>query len=506
MCQDVGGTKQPRGPPVDTLLLHPILSNGGGMVPNEPLEHRFCKMAATDYLKIEPSLEEEGGRPSRTNGATTGQQLTTVGTTMSAALPTHEPPSGLWRWNKDDATNNNTKIPPFSTRRRQWSVALFAVTTVLLFADQNLMAPNLTAIARTFAMTDAERDQKLAGDIALAFFVLGAPASLVVGCLGDDPRYNRAHLFGLTVGLGEGACLLTYFCQTYRQLYLCRAVTGLALGGALPLLYSVLGDLYSARDRHVVNAVVGMGTGVGISLGQGVAGLVGPTWGWRLPFVLISVPALVCAALVVGTVDDPPRGGMEEAVLHEQQHQSHVEGSDEDSDISPRVEMMPLHQDDDSLPRSQSTTHYMDSDALAQPQATHDESRKDSPTMLNAVSDRYSRRHNIWMHWKTFVSLIKTPTVILCLLQGAPGCVPWGIVNSFLNDFLSENRGMSVEVRPVAAQSHRDSLALLTFFQRIRRQPPWSFSSLVWAIFAALSWVVAWVPTCTHATSAIHRS
>jgi hypothetical protein len=30
---------------------------------------------------------------------------------------------------------------------RRWAMILFSVTTVLLFADQNLMAPNLTAIA-----------------------------------------------------------------------------------------------------------------------------------------------------------------------------------------------------------------------------------------------------------------------------------------------------------------------------------------------------------------------
>jgi len=41
-------------------------------------------------------------------------------------------------------------------------------------ALQNLMAPNLTAIANDFGFTAAERDQKLGGEIALGFFVLGA--------------------------------------------------------------------------------------------------------------------------------------------------------------------------------------------------------------------------------------------------------------------------------------------------------------------------------------------
>jgi hypothetical protein len=63
------------------------------------------------------------------------------------------------------------------------------------------------------------------------------------------------------------------------------------------------------------------------------------------------------------------------------------------------------------------------------------------------------------VHWNAFRSLLSTPTVVLSLLQGAPGCVPWGIVNTYLNDFLSENRGMTVEVR-----SGTTSVATETFW------------------------------------------
>ena len=280
------------------------------------------------------------------------------------------------------------------------------------------MSPNLTAIARDFGFDDNQRDQKLGGDIALAFFVLGAPASFIVGCLGDT--HNRSRLFALTVGIGEGACFATFFAQTYRELYCCRAITGFALGGALPLIYSVLGDLYAAEDRHFVNAIVGIGTGAGISLGQGVAGFLGPTLGWRLPFLVISVPALLCAALVLFTVDDPERGSMEEAVLNNQG----MECADLPACIP--VEMAPLHE------RTQRPPLCVDVDALAQ---SPDEDTKDE-----------TEAPNLSAYWQTFWSLLSTPTVVLSLLQGAPGCVPWGIVNSFLNDYLSENRGMSVEV------------------------------------------------------------
>jgi MFS family permease len=154
-------------------------------------------------------------------------------------------------------------------RRRDWkrlyAIGLYSVTTILLYADQNLLAPNLSQVATEFGFSDDERDRKLGGDISLAFFLLGAPASLIIGCWGDHS--NRMVLTGWTIGLGEGACFATYFSQTYQHLYICRALTGLSLGGALPLMYSVLGDWFGADDRHLVTAVVGMGTGLGDCVG-----------------------------------------------------------------------------------------------------------------------------------------------------------------------------------------------------------------------------------------------
>ncbi len=43
--------------------------------------------------------------------------------------------------------------------RSLYPVAIFCVTSALLFADQNLMAPNLTEIAKSFDFDERERDK-----------------------------------------------------------------------------------------------------------------------------------------------------------------------------------------------------------------------------------------------------------------------------------------------------------------------------------------------------------
>lgn len=111
--------------------------------------------------------------------------------------------------------------------RRRRIVSLYIITITILYADLNLVAPNLSIIADEFGMTDDERDVKLGGLLALGFFLVGAPVSYIVGWLADSR--NRSPLFAATVFVGELACLCTTFVKGYWQLYICRCVVWLGL-------------------------------------------------------------------------------------------------------------------------------------------------------------------------------------------------------------------------------------------------------------------------------------
>ena len=118
-------------------------------------------------------------------------------------------------------------------RKELYSVILLAIISLFLFADQNLMAPNLTQIGNEFGFTPAERDIKLGGNISFAFWVLGGLITLGIGYLTD--LISRKNLFIVVIIFGEIPCVLTGFAQNYDQLFWLRAATGIAIGGALPL-------------------------------------------------------------------------------------------------------------------------------------------------------------------------------------------------------------------------------------------------------------------------------
>ena len=182
------------------------------------------------------------------------------------------------------------------------------IISFFMFADQNLMGPNLTLIAEEFGMTDV-KDQYLGGLIPLVFWLLGGTVTLFIGYCTD--LMSRKNLFVLIVFVGEIPCLLSSFADTYSEFFILRALTGIGIGGIIPLTYSILGDLYSTKERIKVVTLIGLASGLGIATGQLVAGMMSESVGWRLPFILFSAPNFIMGIVFLLTVKEPSRGQMD---------------------------------------------------------------------------------------------------------------------------------------------------------------------------------------------------
>jgi predicted MFS family arabinose efflux permease len=136
--------------------------------------------------------------------------------------------------------------------------------------------------------------------------------TLGIGYLTD--LVSRKTLFTWVIVLGEIPCLLTGFVQNYHQLFWLRAATGIAIGGALPLTFSLIGDYFSHRNRAAAAAYITTAQGLGIAVGQLLAGFLGPAYGWRIPFIIVGIPNFFFILLFWLTVKEPPRGNTEDAL------------------------------------------------------------------------------------------------------------------------------------------------------------------------------------------------
>lgn len=326
---------------------------------------------------------------------------------------------------------------------KYYTIFLLSLTVFFLFADQNLLAPNLSQIAEEFNFSDHEKDKKLGGYIAFGFFIIGGPASILIGHCTD--LFNRVKLFGYVVIFGEISCILTAFSRTYVELLLCRIMTGVSVGGATPIVFSLLGDIYPEDERVYVSTLIGLALAAGIAFGQLVAGMVGPSYGWRLPFILIAVPAMICALLVYFTVEEPERGSQERVVKELEESSSEI--------INP-IMLNRLEDESEKIrQKEEQKDHVMDGEEDISSVYLLNYHAISEKTYTPATSSSGSYTSSLTTMEKLKI-IFSTPSIDLIFLQGLPGCLPWGVILIFMNDFLSNEGGLSV----------REATLLVTLF------------------------------------------
>lgn len=184
---------------------------------------------------------------------------------------------------------------------------LMLLMMVLLNADQMVMSPNIGMIEEEFGITDRQ-----IGYIAGSFTIIGAIISLIWGYLSD--RFSRKNLLLFAVLVGEIPCFLTAFAVNFTQLFILRALSGIGMGALFPVIFSFTGDTFGEEERPKVNAMLSTAISLGAIVGMIVAGFLGGTYGWRLPFILVSVPNVFIAILFYIIVKEPERGASEVAV------------------------------------------------------------------------------------------------------------------------------------------------------------------------------------------------
>jgi len=319
---------------------------------------------------------------------------------------------------REGASTSNTprheRLESIGCWERRKVITLYLITITILFADMNLLAPNLSIVAEEFGMDDDERDLKLGGLLAFGFFIVGAPISYIIGWMAD--HYNRSPLFAATIFFGEIGCLFTVFVHTYWQLYICRVMTGVSIGSALPIVYSLLGDLYTANQRPTIAAFVSTGSGLGMGIGQIIAGSLDS---WRLPFLIVAIPGMLCAILLL-FVKDPVRGGMEAAYLETQRHRNI-----RDEEVSSRLSASESSEGIATYISNVTSNNVLQNCGMncqeSGSQIELQERKSDVCDTENTDNENTVTSSIVSCKGNDTVTLLKTPSVLLTILQAAPG-------------------------------------------------------------------------------------
>ena len=62
------------------------------------------------------------------------------------------------------------------------------------------------------------------------------------------------------------------------------------------------------------------------------------------------------------------------------------------------------------------------------------------------------------LDWGKLKRMVATPSNICVIMQGLPGSLPWGVLLTFLNDFLARDQHLSIGVATAVSRSCRSRL------------------------------------------------
>jgi len=169
---------------------------------------------------------------------------------------------------------------------------LLGVFGLVWAADaMQVLAVGFTAasIAKTFGLTVPQALQT--GTLFFFGMLVGAA---VFGRLAD--KYGRRRVLLITVACDAVFGLLSAFAPGFEVLLALRFLTGVAVGGTLPVDYAMMAEFLPSRNRGrwlvILEGFWAVGTVV-IALAAWAASLAGVEDAWRYIFVVTAAPALI---------------------------------------------------------------------------------------------------------------------------------------------------------------------------------------------------------------------
>lgn len=178
-------------------------------------------------------------------------------------------------------------------------IAAFFVGWAIVYADRTSLYPMLGVIGNQFHLTATQT-----GAITTTYFLVYVAAQIPVGALADRMGAKRL-LVGLYLLAGLGLMAVGLLATNYLTLLLFIAIHGVGAGVYYPSAYTVTMNTVPRELRGFSSAIINSGMSVGLALGLAVAGPVYLlTNNWRVPFLALSIPTILMAAVYFVLVRD----------------------------------------------------------------------------------------------------------------------------------------------------------------------------------------------------------
>jgi MFS family permease len=203
----------------------------------------------------------------------------------------------------------------FSSAYAWWVVFVLCVASIVAFIDRQIINLLVGPIKQDLGLTDVQIS--LLQGVAFALF--HAALAVPLGRLAD--RYNRKWIIIIGIICWSIACAGSGMVSGFLGLFVMRMLIGSGEATLSPAGYSMLAD-YFPREKlgKAISFFLGsgfIGSGIALIFGGAILASIGsadavtlPLMGevrsWQAAFLIVSLPGLLCVALML-TVREPPR-------------------------------------------------------------------------------------------------------------------------------------------------------------------------------------------------------
>ncbi|MEO7019424.1 MAG: MDR family MFS transporter [Ktedonobacteraceae bacterium] len=191
---------------------------------------------------------------------------------------------------KSSNLHNEYEQPVFS--RRETLFTMYGVLMVMLLAslDQTIVS---TAMPDIIASLNGFSEYTW---VTTAYLLTSTVMVPIYGKLSDIFGRKPIFMIGVTVFLIGSA--LSGVSQTMLQLILFRGFQGIGAGALMPIAMTVVGDLFTARERGKWQGITGAIFGLSAILGPTLGGWISDNFTWRWVFY-VNLPIGIVAMLVL---------------------------------------------------------------------------------------------------------------------------------------------------------------------------------------------------------------
>jgi predicted MFS family arabinose efflux permease len=201
---------------------------------------------------------------------------------------------------QDQATSGpGTGDMATSNAYRGYVLVILTLVYAVNFMDRYALVAMAEHIRLDLGLTDGQIGLLTGFAFSLLYAVVGFPMAFIAD------RVGHVRVIAASIALWSFMTMLGGRATGFLTLAATRVGVGIGEAGGTPPAHAILSGTFSPRALPGAMSIFSCGSGIGLTLGLVLGGVLATEFGWRMALVLLGIPGLLLAPVVYFTLRNP---------------------------------------------------------------------------------------------------------------------------------------------------------------------------------------------------------